>query len=213
MLRAHWFHSGPATQLPGAIIGFVKSQPALPQPDLEILLIMTPPWADTWFPFVKKPYVDGFTIRVQLSSQLSRGEILLRSADPRHRPRIFYNSLSAPQDLETMRKGFKHAWALGTARELADFRLALLAPHRELHDDAEIDHFIRSTAFQQYHPASTCRMGNDATAVLDERLNIRGLEGVGVVDASAMPSLVSANPNVTIMMMAAKAARLWASGG
>jgi 4-pyridoxate dehydrogenase len=212
MLRAYLLHSGPAARLPGAILGFVKSQPTATQPDLELILSAVPGNADFWFPGVKRAYTDGYFIRVQLLSQRSRGELLLRSADPKDRPRIFYNSLSAPSDLETLRHGFKMAWALGNTAELADFRGRLLAPTRELESDAEIDTFIRSTAIQQYHPACTCRMGDDTNAVLDSQLNVRGLEGVSVVDASAMPSLVRAHPTATVIMMAAKAASLWAKG-
>jgi choline dehydrogenase-like flavoprotein len=208
MVRAYMLGSGPATRLPGAIMGFIKSQAGAIQPDLQLLLLMVPSTADFWFPGIKRPYVDGAAIRVQLLGQQSRGEIWLRSADPKRRPLIHYHSLSAPQDLQILRHGFNQAWAISNAPQLSDFRRALVQPQRELKSEAEIDCFIRASAMPQYHPACTCRMGNGDNAVVDPQLNVRGIDGLSVVDASVMPSLVSANPNVTIMMMAAKAAHM-----
>jgi choline dehydrogenase-like flavoprotein len=209
MVRAYLFRSGPATHLPGALLAFIKSRPVRLQPDLELIIPMIAPDADFWFPGIKRRYKDGFGIRTQLLSQQSRGEILLRSADPRDRPRVFYHSLSAPEDIEALRNGFRRTWEMGNAPELADFRAAPLLPDRELETNTEIDAFIRATATQQYHPACTCRMGNDERSVLEPDLSVRGLERLNVVDASAMPHLVSGNPNVAIMMMAAKAAAIW----
>jgi 4-pyridoxate dehydrogenase len=211
MVRAYLFSSGPAASLPGAVFAFIKSSPARLQPDLQLIIPMLAPDADVWFPGVKRPYVDGFIIRTQLLGQHSRGEILLRTTDPRVRPRVFYRSLSAPEDIEALRNGFRMTWRMGNAPELAGFRAGLVLPDRELQTDTEIDAFIRANAVQQYHPACTCRMGNDERAVLNPDLSVRGLEGLNVVDASAMPHLISGNPNVVIMMMAAKAAALWRS--
>lgn len=211
MLRALLFRSGPSSRLPGVILGFIKSRPFLQQPDLQIYLQMPPPDADVWFPGLKQPYQDGLVSRVQLLSQESRGEILLRSADPNDRPRVFYNSLSAPQDLDVLREGFKQTWAILNSPELAKFRGKPVLPAGELANDADIDAFIRATAFQQFHPACTCRMGIDDRAVVNPDLSVRGLDGLSVVDASVMPRLVSGNPNIPIMMMAAKAAAMWLS--
>jgi choline dehydrogenase-like flavoprotein len=209
MLRALLFRNGPSSRLPGVIVGFLKSKPQLPQPDLQLFLQLLPPNADVWFPGFKRAYQDGFAIRAQLVGQKSRGEILLKSADPNDRPRVFYNSLSAPEDLETMREGFKRAWAIGNSPELAAFRGKPVLPAHLPNSDAEIDTFIRENAIQLYHPSSTCRMGNDDNAVVNPDLSVRGLKGLSVVDASVMPNLVSANPSVVIMMMAAKAAAMW----
>ena len=208
MVQAYLTGKGPATRIPGVILAFIKSQPALSQPDLELILQMIPGNANFWFPGIKRPYVDGYGIRTQLLSQQSRGEILLRSADPFERPRIFYNSLSAPQDIEALRSGFRKTWEMGNAPELGAFRGVSLIPGRELKSDAEIDAFIRANAIQLYHPACTCRMGSDDNAVVGPDLRVRGVEGLSIVDASVMPRLVSANPNVVIMMMAAKAATI-----
>lgn len=209
MLRAYLLRTGPASQLPGVILAFLKSNPAFAQPDLELIINLAPFGADLWFPGLKPAYEDGFGIRTQLVSQESRGEVLLRTADPNDRPVVFYNSLSAQQDLEVLREGYKRTWALGSAPELSEFRGEPSFPTRELKTDREIDAFIRQTAIQLYHPACTCRMGAGPDAVLEPDLSVRGVEALNIVDASAMPRLVTANPNVPIMMMAAKAAAMW----
>lgn len=208
MVRAYLTGRGPATRIPGVILAFIKSRSVLTFPDLELILQMIPSDANFWFPGLKRPYIDGYGIRTQLLSQQSRGEILLRSTDPMERPRVFYNSLSAPEDVETLRIGFKKTWEMGNALQLGQFRGESLIPGRELKTDAEIDAFIRANAIQLYHPACTCRMGNNNDAVVNPDLTVRGIEGLSVVDASVMPRLVSANPNVVIMMMAAKAATI-----
>ncbi len=209
MVLAFLFGKGRAACLPGVIMGYLKSDPALTQPDLEVLVGLPSHRADFWFPGIKKAYKDSVGIKVYLTGQKSRGEILLRSSDPKDRPRIIYNSLSAAEDIRALRAGFKVAWAIGDAPELAPFRGAPVFPGEALPDDASIDDFIRKTATQQFHPASSCRMGSDAMAVLNSDLSVRGAEGLYVVDASAMPHLISGNPNVVIMMMAARAASMW----
>ena len=205
MIRARLAHSGPLTELPGAWLGFLKSSPELPQPDLQFYLNIPPPEADAWFPLVKKAYQDCLHAKVQLLASKSRGEIKLASKDPSDRPKVFYNSLSHPEDLRLLRHGYKTAWDLLSAEEMAPHRAKLVCPEAELKSDAEIDAFIRATASQQYHPAGTCRMGSGDDCVLDARLGVKGVEGLSVADASVMPNLVSGNPNIPIMMIAMKA--------
>lgn len=209
MVQAYLFGSGPASAPPGALINFVKSRPELNQPDLEIVLSVVPPTADYWFPGVKAPYADGYAARAWLVGQESRGEVLLRSSNPLDRPRIQFNSLATPSDREAAREAFRRMWAMGEAPELAPFRGGSTNPGRELKTDAEIDAFIRAEASPQFHPGCTCRMGTGKDAVVSPDLAVHGLDGLFVADASVMPHLVSANPNVAIMMIAAKAAAQW----
>lgn len=211
MLQAYVFGRGPASAPPGGILGFVRSEPYREQIDLEVILSPVAATADVWFPGLKPAYQDGYAVRIWLLRPVSRGEVLLRSADPLDRPRIIYNSLSAPHDLATLRNGFRRGWALGNAPELGPFRGEPISPTRALKSDAEVDEFIRAEATQMFHPACTCRMGSDEGAVLNPDLSVRGVEGLYVVDASAMPFLPSGGPNVVIMMMAARAAEIWKS--
>jgi len=211
MLAAYFLGRGPATTLPAVFLAYVKSEPGLPQPDLELLLQL-PGASSYWFPGLTAPFRDGFGVKAYLTGQESLGEVRLRSAEPNERPLIRYNSLSAPGDLPKLRAAYKRLWELVHASELAPFRGKLVYPKTAPQDDAEIDAFLRSSASQQFHPASTCRMGDGPDAVLNPDLSVRGVDGLYVVDASAMPRLVSGNPNVVIMMMAAKAASLWTGG-
>ena len=136
----------------------------------------------------------------------SRGEILLRSADPHDPPRIRYNFFTAPNDLPTLRQGFKIARELAAQPPLARFRGAEMSPGPKVKTDAEIDNWIRNVAATANHPASTCVMGTGPDTVVDPQFRVHGTEQLRVVDASAMPDLVSAHINACVQMMAEKAA-------
>ena len=206
ILQAWLFGSGPATVLPGGLFGFIKTRPELAAPDIEFMFRGAPPSAALWFPGWKRPYQDGFGIRPTLLHPESRGEVLLRSADPRDKVRIRMNFLSAPNDLVTLREGVKIARRIAGHGPLDRFRGAELAPGKDVRTDAEIDRFIRNVVVTANHPASTCAMGTGPDSVVDPELRVHGIDGLRVVDASAMPDLVSAHINACVLMMAEKAA-------
>ncbi|WP_107676337.1 GMC family oxidoreductase [Agrobacterium sp. LAD9] len=208
MIRAYLHGTGPATSVPGGVFGFIKSQPEVKRPDLELIFLVVPPNANFWFRGLKQPYTDGFGIRTQLMSQESRGEVLLRSSSPFERPRVIYNSLTVPADLATLRDGFKRSWELGHSTELSEFRGPLVSPAEAPRTDAEIDAYIRAKSIQQYHPSSTCKMGLDDSCVVNPDLTLRGLENLTIADASVMPKLISGHVNVPVIMIAAKAAAM-----
>ncbi len=203
MLQAHFFGTGPGTVVPGGLHAFVKTRPDLAVPDIEFMFRGLPPHAHLWFPGLKKPYVDGYGIRPTLLHPDSRGEILLRSADPRASMRIIYNFFSAPNDLPSLREGFKRARDVAHQQPLDAYRGVETTPGDIVKTDAEIDGFIRKTAITAHHPCGTCAMGPDS--VLDPELKVRGIEGLRVVDASAMPDIVSAHINACVLMLAEKA--------
>jgi choline dehydrogenase-like flavoprotein len=205
MLRALLFGSGPATVVPGGLHAFIKTRPELSVPDVEFMFRGAPPHAGLWFPGVKRAYLDGFGIRPALLHPDSRGEIRLRSADPRAPMRIFYNFLSAPNDLPTLREGFKRARETAYQKPLDPFRGVETAPGPEVKSDAQIDAWIRRVAQTANHPAGTCAMGIGPDSVLDPELRVRGVERLRVVDASAMPDMISAHINACVIMMAEKA--------
>jgi choline dehydrogenase-like flavoprotein len=206
MIRAYLFGAGPGTVVPGGLHAFLKTRSELAVPDIEFMFRGAPPHAHLWFPGVKSAYADGFGIRPALLHPESRGEILLRSADPRAPMRIVYNFLSAPGDLPALREGFKRARDVAYQKPLDPFRGVETAPGPGVRTDAEIDAWIRKTAITAHHPCGTCPMGTGADAVLDPELHVRGVEHLRVVDASAMPDLVSAHINACVLMMAEKAA-------
>jgi choline dehydrogenase len=150
----------------------------------------------------------GFTLHACGLRPRSRGQIRLRSADPRAKPRIFANYLEDPHDLEVLLEGVRISRAIIAARPFDDFRGAEVFPGAgSTTRDALID-FVRRKAETIYHPVGTCRMGTDAQAVVDAELRVRGVTGLRVVDASIMPALVSGNTNAPTIMIAERAADL-----
>jgi 4-pyridoxate dehydrogenase len=205
MIRAYMWGTGPGTVVPGGLHAFVKTRPELAVPDIEFMFRGLPAGAYLWMPGIRRPYLDGFGIRPTLLHPDSRGEILLRSDDPLAPMRIVYNFLTAPNDLPTLREGVKRARDVAYRSPLDPFRGEELAPGPNVKTDAEIDAWIRKVTITAHHPAGTCAMGAGPAAVVDPELRVRGIEALRVVDASAMPDMVSAHINACVIMMAEKA--------
>ncbi len=205
MVRAYLFGSGPATVLPGGLMGFVKTRPDLAVPDIQFMFRGAPSHAHLWFPGIKPAYTDGYGIRPAILHPESRGEILLRSGDPRDKARIVQNFFSSPNDLPTLRRGFKIGREVGAQSAMEPYRDVETAPGKDVRTDDQIDAWIRKTVMTAHHPCGTCAMGSEDEAVLDTSLRVRGMEGLRVVDASAMPDLVSGNINACVLMIAEKA--------
>jgi 4-pyridoxate dehydrogenase len=208
MIRAYLFGSGPGTVVPGGLHAFIKTNSELAVPDIEFMFRGAPAHTHLWFPLIRPAYVDGYGIRPTLLHPDSRGEILLRSTDPRDPPRIVYNFFSAPNDLPRLREGFKRARDVAYQKPLAPYRGTETSPGEQVKSDAEIDAFIRRTAITAHHPCGTCAMGIGPDSVTDPDMRVRGVERLRVVDASVMPDLVSAHINACVLMMAEKASDL-----
>jgi 4-pyridoxate dehydrogenase len=184
---------------------FIKTRPELAVPDIEFMFRNAPDRTHLWAPFLRAPYLDGFGIKPALLHPESRGEVLLRSANPQDSVRIVLNFFSVRSDLTTLREGVKRAREVAYQAPLDPFRGDELAPGPLVTTDAGIEDWIRATAITALHPACTCAMGLEPDRVLDPQLRIRGVEHLRVVDASAMPDLPSAHLNACVMMMAEKA--------
>ena len=208
MIQAYLFGTGPGTVVPGGLHAFVKMRPELAVPDIEFMFRGAPAETHLWFPVLRPAYVDGYGIRPTLLHPDSRGEILLRSADPRDPPRIVYNFFSAPNDLPRLREGFKRARDVAYQKPMQPFRGIETSPGEKVKSDDEIDAWIRATAITAHHPCGTCVMGIGPDAVTDLELRVRGVERLRVVDASVMPDLVSAHINACVLMIAEKASDL-----
>lgn len=181
---------------------FLKSRPDLEIPDLQLHMVnalMTDHGR-------QKADRHGFTVHVCQLRPESRGFVALKSDDPNDPPLIQPNYLTAPADLAAMRAGVKIVRKIFAQRAFDPYRGPELMPGAHIQDDAAIDAFIRRTAETIYHPVGTARMGNDAMAVVDASLKVRGVEGLRVVDASVMPTLVGGNTNAPTIMIAEKAA-------
>jgi choline dehydrogenase-like flavoprotein len=206
MIRAYLFGTGPGTVVPGGLHAFVKTRPELAVPDIEFMFRGVAAKPHLWFPLIRPAFADGFGIRPTLLHPDSRGEVLLASADPTAAPRICYRFFTAPNDLSTLREGFKRARAVAFQKALDPFRVDEIFPGLKVKTDDEIDGWIKNTVITAHHPCGTCAMGADA--VLDPQLRVRGIERLRVCDASAMPDLVSAHINACVLMMAEKGADL-----
>ncbi|WP_156839545.1 GMC family oxidoreductase [Novosphingobium aquimarinum] len=184
--------------------GFVRTRPELDRPDVQIQFIpgaMANHGQKGMQPF------DGFSVDMIALHPESRGEVSLRSADPFDAPRIDPNHLATPGDVATLRAAIRIARRIGEQPALSPWRIAEDEPGADVVSDAAIDDWLRDHAATIFHPVGTCRMGtkDDPGAVVDERLRVRGVEGLRVVDASVMPTIVTGNTNAATMMIAEKA--------
>jgi choline dehydrogenase-like flavoprotein len=177
----------------------------LPVPDIQFLFRGAPAKAHPWFPGITPPYEDSFGLRPVMLHPESRGMVRLSSADPSAPVRIMQNFLASERDVRTIREGVKLGRDIASRKGLELFRGRETAPGPECRTDAEIDAFVRRTAITAHHPCATCAMGAGEDAVLDPALRVRGVQGLRVADASAMPDLVSAHINACVLMMAEKA--------
>lgn len=140
----------------------------------------------------------------------SRGELRLTSADPRSPARIDPRCLSAPEDLEALSRGLELATDIGLSRRLSSIANGVAFPGRLTRKQRIA--YIRNAAFSSDHPCSTCAMGSDHRSALDPKLRVRGIRGLRVVDASAMPEVPSVNIHAPTLMLAENAARLMGFG-
>jgi len=151
------------------------------------------------------PY-SGFMITCTLLRPESRGHVHIKSADPRQAPAIHPNYLAARKDRDTLVAGVKVLRRIAQAPALARHIAEEFEPGAACDSDEALLDFIRSRGSTVYHPVSTCRMGQDPKAVVDERLRVRGFERLRVIDASIMPTVVSGNTNAATIMISEKGA-------
>lgn len=153
---------------------------------------------------------DGFSFHLCQLRPESRGRIALASSDPVADPLIFANYLESDVDRRVMRECVRIGRDVAAQAALDPYRGDELSPGPEVKTDDQIDAWIRQNAETIYHPVGTCKMGtaNDRLAVVDERLRVRGLDGLRVADASVMPTLVGSNTNAATIMIAEKAAHM-----
>ena len=153
---------------------------------------------------------DGFTLHACFLRPHSRGRIALASNRAGDKARIEANYLGDPEgfDLRMMVECAKISRELFAQPAFDEYRGAPIFPARDDLSDAELVEFIRAKAETVYHPVGTCRMGKDDGAVVDPQLKVRGVEGLRVVDASVMPTLIGGNTNAPTIMIAERAAEL-----
>ena len=148
----------------------------------------------------------GFSSIVYACRPQSRGHVGLQDAGPDSPPALHPNYFSAEQDLIDTRNGFRETRRVFLQQAFDEYRGVQLKPPRDLNidDDDELDAWIRQTGETIYHPVGTCKMGQDDMAVTDSEGRVHGLQGLRVVDASLMPTLIAGNTNAPTIMMAEK---------
>ena len=208
LVNAYAFGRGFASDIPGGVVGFLKSEPALSCPDMQLILTNATLPAWPWFPGVRKPFVDGFACRTVMLHPRSRGEVRLASPDPLAAPRIDQHFLADPHDWKVLRATIRRVREIVRQPSLARFAERETLPGPDAGSDEVLDAFIRKTAITVHHPAGTCRMGppGDPMAVTDDEGRVHGVQGLRVVDASLMPDLTSGNINAPVIMIAEKIA-------
>lgn len=156
----------------------------------------------------ESPAGHGFTILAGLVATKSSGQLKLQSADPFAPPSIDFGCLSHDDDVRVLLHGIKLGRKLADASAFDRYRGEEFLPGADVVSDRALIHYIRDFATTIYHPACSCRMGGDPMSVVNDRLQVHGLENLRVADASIMPFIVNANTNAPCMMIGEKAADL-----
>ena len=197
---------GVLTYTAGIAHGFVRTRAELETPDVQFHFAHAS--HDPSRPRGTLEKDPGMTCAVCQLRPESRGSIHIQSADPGAAPAIRPNFLSEEVDRAALIEGMRIARRVAGAPSLARYVERELYPGDGMRSDDEILEYCRHTGSTVFHPVGTCRMGGDAHAVVDERLRVRGVAALRVVDASVMPTLVSGNTNAPTIMISEKGAAM-----
>ena len=198
------FRRGPLTTAPSQLGAFARSDSGRETPNLQYHV--QPLSLDRFGePLHEFP---AFTASVCNLRPESRGTVQIKSPDPLAAPAISPNYLSTPADLQVAVDAIRLTRRVAAAPALKPFRPEEFLPGAVFETDEELAHAAGDIGTTIFHPVGTCRMGQDDQAVVDERLRVRGVSGLRVVDASIMPTITSGNTNSPTIMIAEKAADL-----
>ena len=201
-LRYALTRSGFLTLSTSVAAGFVRTSPEVASPDaqLGIALFSGDKAGDPLHDF------SGISIIVRHLRQLSRGEVMITSSDPLAPPAIRPRYLTVQSDVDGLVSAMMIGRRIMEAEPMRPHLEAEVLPGPDCRSEADMEHFVRSRGGISFHPAGTCKMGEDALAVVDERLCVRGVGRLRVVDASIMPTLISGNTNAPAIMIGEKGA-------
>jgi choline dehydrogenase len=196
--------SGPMSMAPSQFGIFTKSDPDRETPDLEyhVQPLSTDRLGDPLHPF------PAITVSVCNLRPTSVGSVHATTARPDIQPDIRLNYLSTPEDRRIAVASIRQARRIMTARALRPYTPEEWLPGPTFTTDAELAAKAGDIATTIFHPVGTCRMGSDPASVVDPRLNLRGIGGLRIVDASIMPRIVSGNTASPVIMIAERAADL-----
>ena len=182
--------------------GFIRTEPGLERPDIQHIFVAT----HQGKPGRLLAWGHGFRITTVLVRPKSRGNIRLASARLQDPPVINFDFFSDPSDMEVLIRGIKDARKILMAPAFDYYRGEAVWPAASVQTDEQLREFVREFSSTVFHPVGTCKMGRDDMAVVDERLRLRGIAGLRVVDASIMPSVTTGNTNAPTMAIAEKGA-------
>ena len=193
---------GPMTFSAGHACVFTKVLPESATPDVQVHFI---PFSATKLGGELHPF-SGVTASVCQLRPESRGEVMIRSNNPEEHPRITPNYLSTDYDCRLMIEGLKMLRRVYFSPAFEKYLLKEHEPGAENVTDEQLLTYAREKGNTIFHPTSTCRMGQDERAVVDERLKVRGIKGLRIADCSIMPAVISGNTNAPAVMIGEKCA-------
>jgi len=195
------FQSGPMSMSPSQLGAFAKSDPALETPNLQyhVQPLSLNKFGEPLHPF------PAFTASVCNLRPESRGEVCITSPDPFAHPSIRPNYLATPGDRAVAAEAIRLTRRIVSQPALAKYRPEEFMPGSSFQSEEELARAAGDVGTTIFHPVGTCKMGNDDQAVVDDRLRVRGIGGLRVVDASIMPTITSGNTNSPVIMIAEKA--------
>lgn len=208
MAQAWSFGTGPATRFPGEVAAFVRSDPAGARPDLLCHLVEGLGIRGIRWPLARasRDALDreGFSCRIMLLTPESRGTVALRSGDPRDPPRVRFDFLSRPGEMQRLIAGTRRMRAVFAMPDFDALRGEEIEPGHGVQGDTALAAWIRARADMQCHPVGTCALGT----VVDAELRVHGVERLRVADASVMPRIVAVNTFATTVAIAERAAAM-----
>nr|WP_297348692.1 choline dehydrogenase [uncultured Glaciecola sp.] len=184
--------------------GFIRSKEGVEWPDLQYHFLPAAMRYDGKSAFDG----HGFQLHIGHNKPKSRGSVKIQNADPLNPPRIQFNYLQHADDIEAFRACVRLSREIIAQPAMDAYRGNEIQPGDDIVSDAQIDAFVRETVESAYHPCGTCRMGaaDDEMAVIDPQMQVRGLQGLRVVDSSVFPTVPNGNLNGPTMMVAERAA-------
>jgi choline dehydrogenase len=198
------FKTGPLTMPPSQLGAFARSDPSQPSANIEwhVQPLSLDKFGEPLHPF------PAITPSVCNLRPVSRGYVRIKSPDPQAHPAIKLNYLAAEEDRRVAVDSMRFSRRIMAAKALAKYEPKELMPGGAIESDAELRRAAGDLGTTIFHPVGTCKMGNDDRAVVDDRLRVRGVLALRVVDASVMPRITSGNTNAPTVMIAEKAAEM-----
>ncbi len=206
------FQTGPLANTGIPAGAFVRSDPRLERPDLQINMLAWSTADRTATGIVPHPF-SGFTLSPVHLKPEGRGTVHVKSAEPGAPPAIRFQFLATDYDREAILHGLKLVRKIASQPALADFIAEEVQPGPACASDEDLLTDVRERAIANYHPVGTCRMGVGPDAVVDPKLRVHGVHGLRVADASIMPSITAGNTNAPSIMIGEKVAAMILSEG